>query len=785
MREYVRRLLSGRYEVVAVADGEAALEAARRRPFDLVLTDVMMPRLDGFGLLKALRADERTATTPVILLSAREGEESRVEGIEAGADDYLVKPFSARELIARVEGRLDLQRMRREAQSALRESEARLSAVLQQLPVGLCVTDRNGRLTMSNAIMRAFVAENIPSRDPRQMGRWRAFDEAGNPIPPDEWPGARALRGQTVSPGMEMSYTADDGREIWTRASSAPLRDGAGEIIGAIAVIEDVDERKRAEEALRESEGRFRNMADNAPVMIWVTEPDAGRAYLNKSWYEFTGQTPETALGSGWLDATHPDDRERAERTFLAANAEREAFRLEYRLRRKDGEYRWAIDAASPRFGQGGEFLGHIGSVIDITERKQMEGERERLLAEEQAAREIAEQATRAKDEFLAVVSHELRSPLNAILGWNNLLDLKYGDDPQIAKVTETIERSGRSQLQLIEDLLDTTRIIAGKLRLESLPVELADVISSALETVRPAAGNKGIAVTTSIDPKAGQITGDPDRLQQVVWNLVSNAIKFTPEGGRVWVELRRGDAGVQIVVSDTGHGIATDLLPYVFDRFKQGDSSSARRFGGLGLGLALAKHLVELHGGSVAVESPGEGLGATFTVNLPIRAVRGDSGTEGRREGKAAPDQFARRRQRAPGLEGMRALVVDDEAGARELLAATLELHSVLVTGADSTDAALAEIESRLGDSEAAPFDVLISDIGMPGADGYELIRRVRAHPDERVSRLRAVALTAYARSEDRLRALRAGFYMHVPKPVDEEELTTVIAALMGGPFR
>jgi PAS domain S-box-containing protein len=543
--------------------------------------------------------------------------------------------------------------------------------------------------------------------------------------------------------------------------------------------------RDRAARALRESEERFRNLADNAPVMVWMTEPGAGCVYLSKSWYEFTGQTPETGLGFGWLDATHPDDREYVRETFLAANSKREAFRLEYRLRRKDGEYRWAIDAAAPRFDPGGEFLGHVGSVIDITERKQMEAERERMLAEEQSAREMAEQATRAKDDFLGVVSHELRSPLNAILGWSGLLRSQRGDDPRIAKAVETIERSGKSQLQLIEDLLDTTRIVTGKMKLEFTPVELAPVISSALDTVRPAADNKGITITMSLDSEAGQITGDPDRLRQVVWNLASNAIKFTPEGGHVWVELRRGDAGVQIVVRDTGPGIAPDLLPYVFDRFKQGDSATSRRFGGLGLGLALVKHLVELHGGGVAVESPGEGLGATFTVNLPMSAVKGDSESDGQRDGETAVDWRARRSKRTARLDGVRALVVDDEAGARELLTITLELHGVLVECADSAEAAISAIESRLGESGAEPFDVLISDVGMPGVDGYELIRRVRAHPDERVSRIRAVALTAYARSEDRLRALQAGFYMQVSKPVDEEELTTVIAALMGGQLR
>jgi CheY-like chemotaxis protein len=304
-------------------------------------------------------------------------------------------------------------------------------------------------------------------------------------------------------------------------------------------------------------------------------------------------------------------------------------------------------------------------------------------------------------------------------------------------------------------------------------------VISAALDTIRPAADSKGVVITTDLDPNAGQITGDPDRLQQVVWNLVSNAIKFTPGGGRVRVELRRGGAGVQIVVDDTGQGISHDLLPYVFDRFKQGDSETSRRYGGLGLGLALVKHLVELHGGSVAVESPGEGQGSSFIVNLPVRAVKGGGGAERQREGETAVDRRAVRSTRTARLEGVRALVVDDEPDARELLSATLEQYGVSVTGADSTVAALAALESQFGDEASEPFDILISDIGMPDADGYELMRRVRAHADGRVNRIQAIALTAYARTEDRMRALRAGFQMHVPKPVDEEELTTVIAAL------
>jgi CheY-like chemotaxis protein len=307
-------------------------------------------------------------------------------------------------------------------------------------------------------------------------------------------------------------------------------------------------------------------------------------------------------------------------------------------------------------------------------------------------------------------------------------------------------------------------------------------VIAAALDTVRTAADSKGIIIATDFDPKAGQLTGDPARLQQVVWNLVSNAIKFTPEGGRVWVELRRAGSGVRIVVRDTGQGIEPDLLPYVFDRFKQSDSSTSRRFGGLGLGLSLVKHLVELHGGVVTAESPGKDQGTTVTVSLPVRAVWAPGQSVSRGDWGAPEDQPVIRRSPSKILTGVRALVVDDETDARELITLTLEQYGARVTDVDSAAAALAALESRLDDITAGePFDIMICDIGMPGTDGYELIRRVRAHQDERVRYIKAVALTAYARSENRLQALRAGFHMYVAKPVDEAELSAVISALTG----
>ena len=540
-------------------------------------------------------------------------------------------------------------------------------------------------------------------------------------------------------------------------------------------------DRKRAEELLLQNAAQLALITNTAPVLIAQCDARARFKFVNKAYAERFGLTPEDCICKTIPEVV-------GEETYRSFSRHVEAV-----LRGNPVEFEVEIPHAAigkqfmhcsyaPEFDAHGKVVGFVAAITDITERKRTEEEIARLLAEEQAAREVAEQATRAKDEFLAVVSHELRSPLNAILGWNSMLRSQRGDDPYIARVIETIERNGRAQLQLIEDLLDTARIISGKMKLEFQPVDPVAVIAAALDTVRTAADSKGIVIATDFDPKAGQLTGDHARLQQVVWNLISNAIKFTPEGGRVWVELRRGGSSAHIVVRDTGQGIEPDLLPYVFDRFKQGDSSTSRRFGGLGLGLSLVKHLVEMHGGAVTVESPGKGQGTTVTVRLPVRAIWSQGQAVSRRDLGAPADRPAIRRSPSKTLMGVRALVVDDEADARELITLTLEQYAAQVTSVDSAAAALDALESRLDDITASkPFDIIICDIGMPGADGYELIRRVRAHQDVRVSHIKAVALTAYARSENRIRALRAGFHMYVAKPVDEAELTAVIGALTG----
>jgi signal transduction histidine kinase/PAS domain-containing protein/ActR/RegA family two-component response regulator len=434
--------------------------------------------------------------------------------------------------------------------------------------------------------------------------------------------------------------------------------------------------------------------------------------------------------------------------------------------------------------------LHSLAAVADAIalgiERKRGEEERARLLESEQRARQEAEATNRIKDEFLATLSHELRTPLNAILGWTHMLRSGRLGESDAERALETIERNTRSQVQLIEDLLDVSRIISGKLRLEVRPIELAEVIHAAVDAVRPGAQAKEIRLQVLVDPHAGLVSGDGDRLQQVVWNLLSNAVKFTPKGGRIQLRLERVNSHVEIAVSDSGRGIEADFLPHIFDRFRQADGSSTRSHGGLGLGLSIVNQLVELHGGTVYAHSEGKDQGATFVVQLPCLAARPspllDSESESRRhptadgsDGPARPDGGAD--DCPPALDGLRVLVVDDEDDNRSLLGALLERCGSQVMTARSASEGFEAFVSWHP-------EVLVSDIGMPGEDGYSLIRKVRVwearHGSNR-SRVPAVALTAYARTEDRVQALRAGFQVHVPKPIEPVELVAFVASLAG----
>jgi PAS domain S-box-containing protein len=423
--------------------------------------------------------------------------------------------------------------------------------------------------------------------------------------------------------------------------------------------------------------------------------------------------------------------------------------------------------------------IGTLTIIEDVTERVSREAElqnqieeRSRLLSSEKLARTEAERANRLKDEFLATVSHELRNPLNAILGWSHMLRLGKLTEANAERAVETIYRNAKSQAQLVADLLDVSRIISGKLRLDVRTVDLISIINSAIDSIRPAADAKGIRLQAMLDPAAGPISGDADRLQQIVWNLLTNAVKFTPKGGRIQVKLSRVDSHVEIEVSDSGVGISKDFLPHVFDRFRQADASTTRIHGGLGLGLSIVHQLVDLHGGSVSVFSEGEGTGATFTINLPFVGV-----VSNHKEAESTPSantEEVNDFEGLPSLKGLKVLVVDDEADTRELIAEVLKEVGSEVILCRSVEEALIALEQHKP-------DILISDLGMPDEDGYSLISKIRALPSEQGGHIPAAALTAYARAEDRMRVLRSGFQFHLPKPVDSAELVTVVASLAG----
>ena len=491
----------------------------------------------------------------------------------------------------------------------------------------------------------------------------------------------------------------------------------------------------------------------------------------NKGAERIFGYTADEVVGKS-VTILIPEERQHEEPVTLAKL--RRGERIEHYETVRVRKDRSLVDISltvSPIRGADGTIIGASKIARDISERRQAEEERARLLAHEKEAREEAEEANRLKDEFLATLSHELRTPLTAILGWAYLLRSGKLGEKSVTDALETVERNARAQSQLIDDLLDISRIITGQLRLDIRQLDPDSFIESAIEALRPAAEAKGVRVQKVIDTGVNTITGDAARLQQVVWNLLSNAIKFTPRGGRVQVRLERVNSGIEIAVADTGAGINPKFLPYVFDRFRQADQTTTRHYGGLGLGLAIVRHLIELHGGTVHAESPGEGQGATFTAKLPISPIY-DSRSfveHVRPQAREMLPSFGGPER----LDGVRVLVVDDETDAREMLRIGLGQCGAEVTTAGSVQEALEAFK-------AAQPEIMISDIGMPDEDGYELIKKVRALGVEDGGKVPAIALTAYARTEDRLRALRAGYQMHVSKPVDLPELVAVIASII-----
>jgi PAS domain S-box-containing protein len=531
---------------------------------------------------------------------------------------------------------------------------------------------------------------------------------------------------------------------------------------------QEILERQRILEVLRQSEERYRYLAEAIPQLVWTTNADGYCDYFNQNWCDYTGLTLEQSLGSGWLAALHPDDIQNADEVWSNAVKDSTIYNNEYRFKRaSDDSYRWQLARGLPLKDEQGFVVKWFGTCTDIHEQKQILEERAHLLELEQIARAKAETANRIKDEFLAVLSHELRTPLNAILGWSKLLQTRRLDETKTSEALATIERNATLQVQLIEDLLDISRILQGKLTLNITKINLESTVLSALETMQLAAETKLIEMNTAFEPNVGQIMGDSTRLQQVVWNLVSNAIKFTPKGGKVQVRLEEADGYAQIIVSDTGKGISADFLPFVFDYFRQADSTSTRNFGGLGLGLAIVRNIVEMHGGIVQAESHGEGKGAIFTVSLPLLSNESPRLTDKQKYSAfLAPNSLP--------LNGIRVLVVDDDADSRDFVAFVLEQDGAFVIAVSSGYEALQVL------AEIKP-DLLVSDISMPDMDGYMLIHQVRTLTLEQGGQIPAIALTAFARNNDQQEALKAGFQMHLSKPINPEELIAAIVQLLG----
>ena len=535
------------------------------------------------------------------------------------------------------------------------------------------------------------------------------------------------------------------------------------------------DELRRSEAQLRASEGKFRRLADANLVGVAFTRADGGVLDVNDEVCRILGRSKSEVMSPSfkWHEVTPPEGVKLDMRAIEQMRATGSCTPYEKEFIRPDGTRVPVLLGIAQLEGPAGDC---VALVVDLTMRKQ--AERDLIAAKEAAedARAQAEAASRLKDEFLATVSHELRTPLNAILGWSQLLgrgrdaapdDLQHG--------LATIERASKAQAQLIDDLLDVSRIVAGKLRLDVQVLHPIHVIEAALASVHPAADAKGVRIVDHLDRDAGPVSGDPARLQQIVWNLLSNAVKFTNKGGVVRVALKRDEANVHIIVSDTGIGIAPEFLPYVFERFRQADSSTTRRYGGLGLGLGIVRHLTELHGGTVKADSPGVGGGSTFTVSLPLSFAHAAAPAHADAPGPAGAAATAASASTRNTLGGVRVLLVEDDGDARDLMTRMLREHGAEVTAASSAAEAL-DIFAALEP------DVLVSDIGMPDEDGYSLIARVRAMPAESGGRVPAVALTALARAEDRKRAILAGYQVHLAKPVEAAELCATIANLVNG---
>ena len=642
---------------------------------------------------------------------------------------------------------------RKRTETALQESEELFQSFMTHSPVAAFMKDESGRYIYVNALV-----EKLFGRPNSQLVGYTDEDwfPAGA-IEQIRANDAMVLAQNRSSQFLETVPCADQTYHFI--AFKFPIQDRSGRrFLGGVSV--DITDRIQAEMALREREEELRVITNAVPVLISFIDTQQRYRFNSQRYQEWFGRTPEEIQGK-YLWEVVGDEAYAAVRPHVEQALSGQAVTFEQQMVYANGQNRHINASFVPLVDKQQQVTGFVALVSDITDRKQAEAEKELLLEREKTAREQAESANRIKDEFLAVLSHELRSPLNPILGWSKLLQRGALSEQVTRQALETIERNARLQTQLIDDLLDVSRILRGKMILNSSPVNLVAMVESALETMRLAAEAKQIQITTHLRLPQGQVLGDSTRLQQVVWNLLSNAVKFTPSGGRIDLCLTQVGTEAQIQVKDTGKGINPEFLPFVFDYFRQEDGKITRKFGGLGLGLAIVRHLTELHGGTVEAESLGEGQGATFTVRLPLIAA------------PQHPDETEEIAPPAPDLSQVRILVVDDDADMRLLTQAVLEQQQAQVTVAKSAAEVLDLFDQQ-------PPDLFISDIGMPEMDGYRLMEQIRRRPPEQGGLVPAIALTAYAGEYDQQQALKVGFQRHIAKPIEPEILVQEIVRLI-----
>jgi PAS domain S-box-containing protein len=691
-------------------------------------------------------------------------------------------------------------RERRAVDMALRDSEARLTALLEQLPVGIGLTDREGRFLIRNSLLNNFVGDRLSSLDPTFAARWQAWDEEGRLLEPSEWPSARALRGESVSPGGEMLYTAADGKQIWTRVLSVPFRDQADELSGVIVVVQDIDEQRRAEnrlDVLVRVSDLIRTIHDPYELSYAVAETLGSHLNVRRCLFNETDverdleivhrdytDGAESVAGehriSEYSSITTRDmqvgrtvvnyDSKTDPRTaadyarVYEPNGERAYISVPLMREGKWVASLWASDDQPRQWKK--EELSLLQTVAERTwtaiEKLRAEAERERLLTSVQEARDAAEKANQLKDEFLATLSHELRNPLNVILGYSELLlrMREIEQSPRLAQMGEALRRNAQSQSQLINDLLDLSRLQRGKISLNQETVSLPAIIDNAVETVRADAAAKGIDIRVNVGDQLLLVEGDRLRLQQIAWNILNNAVKFTPAGGSIEIGLKSENDNAVFVVTDTGQGIDESFLPHVFEMFRQADGSNRRRHGGLGIGLALVHQLVQLHGGKISAESDGPNKGARFTVRLPLLRETARLGTVVASSNPLELNVFVQ----------TNFLIVDDSEDTIAMLQELLRVAGANVMSAtNGADALRLAAENE--------FDVILSDISMPEMDGFEFLQRLRKIDGRQT--VPVIAITGFGRRNDIARARAAGFYSHLTKPLNLQILTDVLQQL------